>query len=75
MKNAFYFILKALFVFKIFKFLISLFVHVVKTSLIINNFQIYDATTLLINNYNKHIAQYLRKLRQSDNETWLFKRL
>ena len=75
MKNAFYFILKALFVFKIFKFLISIFVHVGKTSLIRNNFQIYDATTLLINNYNKHIAQYLRKLRQPDNETWLFKRI
>ena len=32
MKNAFYFSLKALFVFKIFKFLLSLFIHVEKTA-------------------------------------------
>ena len=34
------------------------------------NFKIYDVTTWLTNNCNTHIAQYLTKERQSDNEIW-----
>ena len=63
MKNAFYFILKAIFVFKIFKFSSWLSGHVEK---MINwkdmiNFKIYDVTIWLPNNYNAHIAEYLMK--------------
>ena len=32
------------------------------------NFRIYDVTARLTNNHNTHIAQYLNKLRQSDNK-------
>ena len=56
MKNAFYFILKALFVLKIFKFLSRLFGHVKKDKV---NFKIHNVTTWFINNYNTRIAQYL----------------
>ena len=61
MKNAFYFILKALFIVKMFKFLSSLFNHAKKQlDWKYNvNFKIYDVTTWLTNNYNTHIAQYL----------------
>ena len=54
MKNAFYFILKALFVLKIFKFLSWLFGHVGKRPDWKDevNFKIYDVTTWLTNNYN-----------------------
>ena len=34
------------------------------------NFKIHDVTTWLTNNCNTHIAQYLTKERQPDNETW-----
>ena len=60
MKNVFYFILKALFVLKIFKFLSSLFGHVEKR-LDQNdkgNFKIYGATSCETNNCNK---QYFKK--------------
>ena len=53
-KNAFYFIVKAFFVLKMFKFLSSLIGHVENV-----NFKIYDVIAWLTNNYNKHIAQYL----------------
>ena len=60
-ENAFYFILKVLFVLKIFKFLSSLFAHVEKRRFKNDkaNFQVYDATTWATNNCNTHIAQYL----------------
>ena len=58
MKNAFCFILKALLVLKICKFLSSIFGHV-KKQLDNVNFKIYDVTSWLTNNYNTHIAQYL----------------
>ena len=65
MKNAFYFILKARFILKIFKFLSWLFDHEEKTTSLERyckvNFKIYDVTTCLTNNYNTHIAQYLMK--------------
>ena len=34
------------------------------------NFKIYDVRTCKTNNFNTHIAQYLVKERQSDNEIW-----
>ena len=66
MKNAFYFILKALFVLKIFKFLYSLFGHVEKRLDLKDkvNFKIYDVTGRLTNKqawYTTHIVQYLTK--------------
>ena len=34
------------------------------------NFKINDTTTRQTNNDNTHVAQHLKKERQSDNETW-----
>ena len=59
MKNDFYFILNALFILKISKFLSWLFGHVEKTAWLDVNFKIDDITAWLTNNYNKHFAQYL----------------
>ena len=63
MKNAFYFMSKALFVLKKFKFLSWLFGHVAKRldkkDKVI--FKFYDVTAWLKNNCNTHIAQYLEK--------------
>ena len=33
-------------------------------------FKIYDVTDWTASNYNTHISQYLRKLREPDNEIW-----
>ena len=62
-KNAFHFILKALVIFKIFKFLSWLTGHVEKRLDWKDkvNFKIYDAKTWLINDYNAHIGQYPTK--------------
>ena len=57
MKNAFYIILKAIFVLKIFNFF-----------LFKVYFKIHDITTWLANNCNTHIAQYFTKKRQPDND-------
>ena len=62
-KNAFYFLLKALFVLKIINFLSSLFGHTGKW-LDQNdkvNFKIYDVTPWLTNNCNTYIKQYIKK--------------
>ena len=63
MKNAFYFILKALFGLKIYKFFSWLFGHVEKWLHQKDkvNFTIYDVTTWLTNNPNTHIARYPTK--------------
>ena len=63
MKNAFYFILKALFMLKIFKFLSRLLGHVKERfdSKDKVNFKLYDITTWLRNNGNKHSMHYLTK--------------
>ena len=70
MKNAFYFILKALLVFKTFNFLSWLFGCVEKRLDQKDkiNFKIYDVTTWLANNYKTHIDQY--RMRCSGNEIW-----
>ena len=61
MKNAFYFILKAIFVLKILKFISNIFGHVKKRfdKKAKVNFKIYDVTTRA-NDDNIHIAQYLK---------------
>ena len=63
MKNAFYYILKALFVLKIFKFWTQLFGHVGKTAWLKNkvNFKIHDIIAWFTNKCNTHTAQYLTK--------------
>ena len=62
-ENAFYFILKVIFVLKIFKFLSCLLGHVEKQLDYKDNFnfKIYDIPTWLTYSYNTHIAQYLSK--------------
>ena len=72
MKNDYYFILKAIFVLKIFKFLSWLFDHYQKTAWLKDkvNFKIYDVITWWANNWNTYITQYLTKKRQQDKETW-----
>ena len=39
------------------------------------NFKIYDTVNWITNNYNTHIAQYLKKERQSRNEIWSVNRI
>ena len=34
------------------------------------NFKIHDVTVWTTNNYNTHIAQYLKKQKHIDNEIW-----
>ena len=62
-KMFFYFILKALLVVKIFKFLSWLSGHAEKTAWLELkvNFEIYEATTWLTNHCNKQVAQYFMK--------------
>ena len=62
MKNDFYFILKALYALKIFKFLSWLFGHVEKTASLEKkkvNFEIDDVPAWLAMNYNTYIVQYV----------------
>ena len=78
MKNAFYFMLKALFVLKIFTFLAWLFGHVGKRldKKAKVNFKIYDVINRDANNYNNtDIAWYLKKWMQSVNEMFLVNRI
>ena len=58
MKNAFYFILKTLFAFKIFKFLSLLFGHVAKR-LDKKDFEFYDVTAWLA---NSHKIGFIRRI-------------
>ena len=63
MKKAVYFTLKAFLVLKIRKFLSGLFGYEEKRRDWKDkiNLKIYDVTTWLTNNFNKHIDQYLKK--------------
>ena len=65
MKNAFYFILKALFVFKIFNFFIVTFWSSRKWLdwKYKVNFKIHDVTTWLTNNWNAHITQISQEVK------------
>ena len=62
-ENAFYFMLKALFVLEIFTHLSYLFGYVEKRldKKAMVNFKIYYVTEWTTNNYNTHITQYLKK--------------
>ena len=66
MKNAFYFILKAVLVLEIFKFLSWIFGNIEKGLIYKDNFdfKVHDVTTRLTNNWNKH-----------NNETWTVNRV
>ena len=61
MKNASHFILKAVFILKIFKFCLDFLVMKEKRLDLKDmiDFKIYDVTAWLTNNYNTHITQYL----------------
>ena len=63
MKNVFYFMLKTLFDLEIFTFLSWLFGYVEKQldKKVKINSKFYDITDWIANNYNTHIAQYLKK--------------
>ena len=62
MKNAFYFILKALFVLKIFQSISWRFGHVEKVELKDKvNFKMYDITSLLTNNCKSHEVKATRQ--------------
>ena len=63
MKNAFYFMLKALFLAEIFTFLSGPFGYVEKRldKKAMVNFKMYGFTEWTRNNYNTHIAQYIKK--------------
>ena len=63
LKNASYFLLKALFVLEMFTFLSCLFGHVEKWlgRKAMVNFKIYEVTDWTTNNYNRYITQYLKK--------------
>ena len=58
MKNAFYFMLNALFILEIFTFFLSR--KTVDKKAIVN-FKIYDVTDWTTNNYNTHVTQYFKK--------------
>ena len=63
MKNAFYFMLKGLFVLQVFTFLSWLFGHVGKRfdKEAKDNFKVYDVTDWTADNCNTHINQYPKK--------------
>ena len=72
MKNAFYFMLKTLFVIQIFVFPSRHFAYVEKrfdkkTKIKSKTCEVTDWTT---NNYNTRIAQYLRKYKHTVNGIW-----
>ena len=77
MKNAFYVMSKAFFILKISTILSWLFGYegkrIAQKAKV--NFIIYDVTDWATSNYNTHIAQYLKKWRQSDNEIWSVNRV
>ena len=64
--------LKSFFVLEIFIFFCCLFGYVEKRldKKVKLNSKIYDISDWTANNYNTHIAQYLKKQRQSDNQIW-----
>ena len=65
MKNAFYFMLKALFVLEIFKFLSWLFGYVEKQldKKVKAYSKIYEVTDWTTSNKSRHIAQYFNKVK------------
>ena len=77
MEIALHFMLKALFILKIFTFWSWLFGHVEKRfdKKAMVNFKIYDITDWTTDNYSTDIAQYLTNQRKPDNEIWSVDRI
>ena len=75
MKNAFYFILKALLVLKIFNILSWIIWYMGKQldKKAKINFKIYDVKIWERYNNNTYIAQHFKKGRRSDNKIWSVK--
>ena len=77
MNDYFYFILKNLFVFMIFKLCPDFFSYIEKRfdgkAQVI--FKIYDIINWETNNCNTHIGQYLKKYNKSGDEIWSVNRL
>ena len=61
MKNAFHFTVKALFVFKIFKFLFCNHVEIWLDKKAKVKFKNYDVTNWITNNYDTYIWRYVKK--------------
>ena len=61
MKNAFYFMLKTLFVLEILTFLSWLFGYVLLDKKTKVKFKIYDIAGQTANSYNTYITQYIKK--------------
>ena len=72
MENAFYFMLKALFILVIFTFLSRLFDYVEKRidKKAKINLKLYDVTDWIMKNYNTYSTQYLNKQMTPDNKSW-----
>ena len=77
LKNAFYFMIKALFVLEIFTFLSWFFGFAEKPldKKAMGNFKIYDIIDWKTNNYNTHFPNISRKKRQTENEIWSVNRI
>ena len=77
MKNDFYFILKDLFVFKIFKFLLWVFDYVEKTAWLKNqaNFEIYDFTALVNKQLQYTYCQISHELKLIRQWNWSVNRI
>ena len=75
MKNAFYFILKAVFVLKIVKFFVMTFWSSRENGFIRKLRLTARFMTWFTNNYNTHSAQYLTKQKQPDDEIWSVNRI
>ena len=75
MKSVFDFTLKALFIHKIFKFLALHHSEKQFDEKDKINLAIYDVKNLEKENCNTHITQYLKNLRQSNNEVWSVNRI
>ena len=74
MKNAFYFLLRALFLLmRYFSYIFGLTFWLGRKRLnekVKVSFKIYDITEKTANNYNTYIAQYVNMQRQSGHEIW-----
>ena len=72
MKNDVYFMLTSLFLLKILNLCSDFFDHVEKwlDEKAKFNSRIYDVKDSTTNNYHTHIARYLTKKRQPDNDIW-----
>ena len=75
MQNALYFTLKLILFLTYLSFCHEIFAHIRKRLDKKANFKNYDVIHSETNNYNTHIAQYLKKRRQLGNEIWSLNRI